>query len=61
MNKYRYIVEGIQLSLGFDKVRYINDSDVDFKVLDTRKNRALKIKLETRTCIRKENKGRDLW
>ena len=61
MNKYRYEAEDILLSQGFDKVRYVDDSDVDFKVLDTRKNRTLHIKLETRACIREENKQRDLW
>ncbi len=61
VNKYRYEAEEILLSRGFDKVRYVDDPDVDFKVLDTRKNRTLHIKLKTRACIRAENKGRDLW
>ena len=39
MNKYQYEAESILLSQGFGKVGYVGDPDVDFKVLDTRKNR----------------------
>jgi len=61
VNKYRYEAEEILLSRGFGKVRHIDEAGVDFKALDTRRNLALHIKLETRACIRAENRGRDLW